>query len=653
MLEVAVGMLTVASAAALIASVFVRAMGRRHRRATDELADVRSRLRAGLLQPAVTILGVDQSGAIVWNEGPALRGTDLARTTTLGSSVWQTFADWPDVLDVLQSTLGGKSGEATIELESGTLTVRTQPRFGPDGRADEAILTIFDVTAEREEHARADRLASVRHRTASVMDYHIRGQLNGIASMSEMMSESDLSAEQSEWLSVLIGARDQLQTFSRHLIDFLELDAGRVELDLDPCSFRDIVDASAAAHREQANAQGTTFAVRYPPSSVDAVIADARRLAQLIDLLVGVAVGTNPGGTVIVNVDETNQSADAVRLALTVEDQGFGLSQDGIDRIFSGFDSPSAMWARRSSGSGLELSIAKRVAELMGAKLSVESEQDVGTTFRLEFELQRAPGLSKLEPETAEPDRELPPGRVLLVDDSEMQREVTLIVLERLGQSVVGAANGAEALEALQGRTFDVVLTELHMPVLDGEGLAREIARLHGQSTPVIALTADGSVEAERRCATAGFTARLLKPATRQEIALALASCYAAAETRQERPTAIDSGAIAKLRVVAGNKGPALVDRLVDAFLVGTPRQLVELRDAAVAHEQQTVYRLMDVLDTSCRMLGALRLRSMVAALEQLEESASTADIHAACDAITEEFELVQQELRPDHRAAA
>ena len=533
------------------------------------------------------------------------------------------------------------------------LDVSCSPRFHDGGRVAEAIVTFRNATEEQRERERAERLAEVRSLTLAVMNYRMRSQMNGIVGTTDLLASSDLGEAEGEWIAVANASGHQLMTFVEHLIAFLELDAERREPIIAPFSLRQLVDDAVADHLPRATEDGTTLLARYPLAQHEQFLGDRDLLRELIDLLLSVAIGTNRGGRVVINVDEDARGASDSMLTISVEDSGRGLRAAALERVFDDFDSESAMWALRSGGSGLELPVARRLSLLLGGELSVESEPDVGTTFHLKITLERSLDAPPPErpPAPPPPPGALRPGRVLVVDDGELQRRVARTMLERLGQSVTLASNGAEAIAALDAVPFDIVFTELHMPHMDGFETAAAIrSRVDGQSTvPIIALTADTRLESRRRCLSVGMDGVLTKPLETRALEAVLRKQYARPRAvprhAAARRDALDDAVLQRLRAIDAESGEGALDALVRAFLADAPLQLEEIDNAAADDDLERLRPLSATFAASSRMLGARHLQQLADALHRAVAGGDGEATRTANAALRAEFHLVSTEL--------
>lgn len=635
------------------AVLVIRARDRRFRHTSQELSDIKRRLHQGLSSPGISIFAVDRKGSVSWFAGRGVPGTALSMSTAVGVEAHDLLSTWPEWLEAVRAALRGESTTVAIELDDAVLEIDCTPLRGDDAQVSEALVVVSDNTEGHREAERAERLAQMRSRALATINHKLRGQLNGMLGISELLGTTSLNEQQRAWNEIVTGSGHQLLKFVHHLIEYMELDAERFEPIREPFSLRQTLDSIVAGQAERAEQDQTTLTNRYPLDLSEHFSSDGEQVRQLFDLLIAVALGTNAGGEVLVNVEEADRDVDESTMVVTIEDHGRGLSTEALGRIFDGLESPAAMWSIRSGGTGLELPIAQLLARAMGGGLTVESRVNVGTTFRVELPLTRAT-LTELVaqvPAAADDERAL---HILLVDDSQVQSQVAGHLLRQLGHFVTTVGHGAEAIELLDAAEdeFDVMLTELHMPVLDGfaaMNAIRERTDLH-RDLPAIALTSDTRRATRIEALNAGFNGVLEKPIELTTISSSLAAIGPSRERDDDDIPAIDDPvidetALTRLRELDPAGGDQLTQELIGAFLDATPRQLLEARDAALALSEAQLEPVVRSIVTSCRLLGARRLERRAAWLVRAVEAQDLVAARSAADALTAEFALVRRAL--------
>lgn len=594
------------------ALLLLRTRERKHRVIRAEAAASSSRLHASLSNAGVAVLAVNREGVVTWGEG-GLAGLGWDRASCLGRSAWDVFHGVPELAAELRAGLRGRRGTERICVGESSFDLSYAPRFDEAGKIVEVVAVVRDASHEQTESDRAERLANVRSRILGVMGYRLRGQLSTVLGATELAGRGDSSMD---WLAEIGGASARLLTYIEHLVDFLELDADRMRTHPVAFSLRDVLDRLDAKHRKRALADGTVFVVRAPRVAME-FEGDVARIEQALDLILSVALGTNPGGQVILNVDVHPRHADEAGLVISVEDSGRGLSPEARARVFDGFESASAFWATRSGNSGLELPLARRLASLLGGALEVDSEIGVGTTLRLSLDLPRTWMVNQ---PSSEEHHSVIAGRVLMVDDDDQQRRIHRALAEACGWTVIEAKNGAEALESLmRGLEVDAMLTELYMPLLDGLKFAAVVAE-RWPELPVGVLTADPAARTAGPDATS-IHAWAVKPTSVERLAEVLSTLgdrRARASEPAESGSPLDGSALDRLRSLDPVDGAALVRELAVAFVAAAPLQMLQLANAlsTPGPGAEVAVEVVASLELSARLLGLERLTTALTGLE-------------------------------------
>jgi PAS domain S-box-containing protein len=366
--------------------------------------------------------------------------------------------------------------------------------------------------ALREAKDRAERAAEARSAFLANMSHEIRTPMNSILGFTDVLLQGELTAEQRRHLETVHAAGDSLLRLLNEILDTAKLDKGAIELEDADFDLLALVDELSSSLGMGARKKGLALDVNYHAALPRRFRGDELRIRQVLTNLLSNAVKFTEQGRIELAIAPL---AGRGGVHIEVRDTGIGIPAHRVGTIFDPFIQADASMSRRFGGTGLGTTISKRLVELMGGAISVESRVGEGSVFRVELPL--APAGTAAAPVThAPPGAQLPPVRILMADDVPQNLELLSLHLGRLGHELAAATNGAQAAELAAAQRFDLILMDVQMPLVDGLQATRRIreheAKTGAARVPVIALTA--SVLAEDRLAAreAGMDGFASKP---------------------------------------------------------------------------------------------------------------------------------------------
>ena len=413
-----------------------------------------------------------------------------------------------------------------------------------------------------ERYAEAARLADAGNKAKSAflaaMSHEIRTPLNGIVGMVELLDDDSLKPEQLRRIEAIRDCSEALLSLIDDILDYSKLETGSIDLEAAPFDLDEALRSAVRIVADRARAKNLDLTVACDPVIVT---GDRARIRQVALNLIANAVKFTPSGSVAVTARVTSPAPATHHLAIEVRDTGIGIAPDAISRLFRQFTQADASITRRFGGSGLGLAICQKLASAMGGDISVASEPARGSVFTFTVPVSAVADAGRPGSEngaaadalaTAAPLRMAAApasdivrreARVLVVEDNPTNRQVATALLERIGIAVDCAGDGAEAVEMVRARRYDLVLMDMQMPTMDGLEATRAIRALGLSEVAIVALTANAFVSDREQCLAAGMNDFLVKPVNRAKLESAIATWAPAFRRTAPAPAAaIEAG---------------------------------------------------------------------------------------------------------------
>ncbi len=523
-------------------------------------------------------------------------------------------------------------------------------------RAEMANLELADANRQMEQAIdRANQMAEAAEAASLAkseflanMSHEIRTPLTAILGFTDLLVERrHTEAEREEWFSAIRRNGDHLLCLINDILDLSKIEAKRMTLTPAPCRLSDMIAAVVSMMRVRAQERRLTLSVEYNGQLPQTILADENRLRQVLLNLVGNAIKfTETGGVRVVTTFQAEGLAGQPAIRMEVIDTGIGIEPSQMHRLGEAFYQADASSSRRFGGTGLGLAISRRLIDMMGGRMEIDSTPGRGTRFILTLptgplhgvemipcphEVECAPAAPAAPASPAPTREEVLAGRhILLAEDGPDNQRLIRTLLLKAGADVSLAINGRAAVELAAGTRFDVILMDMQMPEMDGYDATRRL-RQTGHDLPIIALTAHALSGDRDRCLAAGCSDYLAKPIDRvrliETVARWAAGTPAAPAEAPEAAPAAAAPSSTIVPIVSSFCDDPDLSEIIAQFVAGLPQQLAAMRESLAHNHLPELTRLAHQLKGAGGSYGYACLSEIGA---QIESQAKSGDTEAA-----------------------
>ena len=522
-----------------------------------------------------------------------------------------------------------KNYEFEVKIKNGDSKwwlVSTAPLFHSDGTLKGTVSISLDITKQKTMEAemrkainQAEKSAHAKEIFLANMSHEIRTPINAIMGLGKLLSKgTNLDEKQTFYLSSIRKASENLLVIIDDILDVSKIEAGEVNLEKIALDLNEIVSQVITMLQPKAEEKGLLLISEIDENIALSLLGDPYRINQVLINMVNNAIKFTDKGYIRLQAKLKDTINDTQTIVITIEDTGVGIDDEFIGKIFNTFSQEDETVVRKFGGTGLGMSIARQLMELMGGTIEVKSKKNFGTTIYLTFHLKVSSRRVIVKKKAAKNDTShIANAKVLLVEDNELNRLLAYTILTQYGAIVTSAENGAIAIECLRKQKFDIVLMDVQMPVMDGITATRIIREEMMSDVPVIALTANAIKGKREEYMLAGMNDYIAKPYNEEKMIAVIAGLLSKMPTDTQQ-TSIDQPDIMhsqidntdeplfnlkKLIQIAGDN-TNFINQMLTLFVTDVPDSMAKIKEAYENRDFQVIkylaHRIRPSLQNMC-----------------------------------------------------
>lgn len=472
----------------------------------------------------------------------------------------------------------------------------------------ESATKIAEKAKNKAEYATqiAEEAVKSKQQFLSNMSHEIRTPMNAIIGFTKVLLKTDLNAKQKEYLTAIKMSGDALTVLINDILDLAKVDAGKMIFEQVPFKMESSILAMVHLFETKIQEKNLLLIKEYDNRIPDVLVGDPVRLHQIILNLVSNAVKFTIKGEITVSVRLLNEDDEKASIEFSVTDTGIGIAEDRLGHIFENFQQASSETARLYGGTGLGLAIAKQLIESQGGTITAKSKLGEGSAFSFILPFQKTNAEVELKTETKELDEEVENIKVLVVEDIRLNQLLMKTLLDDFGFEHDIAGDGKIAIEQLQKKSYDIILMDLHMPVMDGFETTEYIRKKMNSQIPIIALTADVTTADLKKCKGVGMNDYISKPLDERILYSKIVGLFKKPVPVQDAGLPADRSKFIDLTYL--NKrtkaNPELMMEMISLYLKQTPALIGKMKQSMYDKDWDSVYTAVHKMIPSFSIMG-------------------------------------------------
>lgn len=500
-------------------------------------------------------------------------------------------------------------------------SVNLKQREGIEG----LILDCRDISQRKKDAAELLRAQKAKEQFLANISHEIRTPINGIAGMASLLSQNPSKEEQKTYLNAIKSAADNLKVIINDILDLASIESGKLQLEKIGFNLNDLLHSLIDTFGVQASEKGIKLSYVLAKDANKIFVGDPVRLNQILINLISNAIKFTHTGSIKVEVTVDKIKGDSHYLRFGIFDTGIGIPKDKLQTIFESFSQADASVTRKYGGTGLGLTIVKQLVELQGGTINVVSKENEGSTFT--FTLHYVTGKKEFEADARmiKPRNftQLKRATILLVEDNDINRLYASSILKMWGCHFETAENGVVALEKIRNNTFDAILMDIQMPVMDGFETTKAIRKGDsGKSqVPIIALTANATQKDFEKCIAAGMNDCISKPFTQEDLLQILTKYLGTKLKKKVKPQESmqnDREFDLSYLIKASDNNQEFIQEIITTFLDSMPKTIEEIQTQLQRKNWARLANVIHKIKPSITLMGIHHLKDKISLLEHV-----------------------------------